>query len=48
MPRLFVAIELPRRIKAELDGLRKEIPGVRWVPLDQLHLTLAFLGEVEE
>jgi 2'-5' RNA ligase len=46
--RLFIAIELPYDIKKELAALRVDIPGARWVPNDQIHLTLAFLGEVEE
>jgi 2'-5' RNA ligase len=25
-----------------------DIPGARWVPLEQIHLTLAFLGEVDD
>lgn len=46
--RLFIAIELPDKIKRKLAGLRRDIPGVRWVPQEQLHLTLLFLGELEE
>jgi 2'-5' RNA ligase len=46
--RLFIAIELPDDLKRELGRLRVDIPGARWVPVDQIHLTLAFLGEVEE
>lgn len=46
--RLFIAIELPTGLKNELDRLRTDIPGARWVPREQLHLTLAFLGEVDE
>ena len=48
MPRLFIAIEISRRVKAELEALHREIPGMCWVPPEQIHLTLAFLGEVEE
>jgi len=46
--RLFIAIELPTGLKKELERLRTDIPGARWVPREQLHLTLAFLGEVAE
>lgn len=46
--RLFIAIELPDDLKMALKRLRTDIPGARWVPAEQIHLTLAFLGEVEE
>jgi 2'-5' RNA ligase len=46
--RLFIAIELPEDVKRELGRLKVDIPGARWVPVDQIHLTLAFLGEVED
>lgn len=46
--RLFIAIELPEEIKRILGKLRSDIPGARWVPQEQLHLTLSFLGELEE
>lgn len=48
--RLFIAVELPQEvvrhltdITATLQGLR--IPGVRWVSLQGVHLTLKFLGD---
>ncbi|MBI2354469.1 MAG: RNA 2',3'-cyclic phosphodiesterase [Deltaproteobacteria bacterium] len=46
--RLFIAIELPDEVKRLLGRLRGDIPDARWVPAEQLHLTLAFLGEVDE
>ena len=46
MPRLFIAIDLPEVVRQELCRLNVPIPGSRWVPADQLHLTLAFLGDV--
>lgn len=45
--RLFVAIELPDELKKGLARLRTDIPGARWVPAEQIHLTLAFLGETD-
>ena len=47
MPRLFVALEIPPAVRQELARLRRGMPGARWVPEEQFHLTLAFLGEVE-
>jgi len=46
--RLFIAIELPDDAKRELGRLWTDIPGARRVPTEQIHLTLAFLGEVDE
>ena len=46
--RLFIAIELPAELKRSLGRLQTDIPGARWVPAEQIHLTLAFLGEVEQ
>jgi len=45
MPRLFVAIDIPEQIKAALTQFTREVPTARWVPADQLHLTLRFIGD---
>jgi 2'-5' RNA ligase len=45
--RLFIALELPGVFREALAGLDPKIKGVRWVPIEQLHLTLCFLGDVE-
>ena len=46
--RLFVAIELPDSMKEQLALLRERLPGARWVPVEQLHLTLRFIGEIDD
>jgi 2'-5' RNA ligase len=46
MIRLFVGLEIPDECIKELDGLREGVEGARWQRDDQLHLTLAFIGEV--
>jgi 2'-5' RNA ligase len=50
--RLFLAFELPEdlrvRIAERVEPLRSTLPPASWVPAERLHLTLAFLGEVEE
>ncbi len=50
--RLFVAIALPADAAGELDSavapLRQAWPELRWTGRDAWHLTLAFLGEVNE
>ena len=43
--RLFVALDLPWEVKEELADLSCNIPGARWVPTDNFHLTLRFIGE---
>ena len=48
MYRLFVAVDIPNEIKHSLAALCTGLPGVRWVNSNQMHLTLSFLGDVEE
>jgi len=51
-PRLFLAIELPPSLIAEIgaatEALRAAAPDIAWVPPDKQHLTLKFLGGVTE
>ena len=47
MPRLFVAVDLPDEVAFRLERLCIGLPGVRWTPPDQFHLTLRFIGEVD-
>lgn len=47
MPRLFVALAMPEQITMHLSLMRGGIPGARWVDPDDIHLTLAFIGEVD-
>jgi len=47
MPRLFVAVPLPGPVAARLAGLAGGVPGARWVPEGNLHITLRFIGEVD-
>jgi 2'-5' RNA ligase len=44
--RLFVAIDLPWDLRERLAGLATGIIGARWVPRENMHLTLRFIGEV--
>lgn len=52
MIRTFVAIDLPEDVRADLvsvmSDLGREIRGVRWVRPEGLHLTLKFLGDIDE
>ena len=45
--RLFSAIGVPEEIGAELALFRGGLPDARWVEPADLHVTLAFLGEVD-
>ncbi|MGB9682507.1 MAG: RNA 2',3'-cyclic phosphodiesterase [bacterium] len=50
--RLFIAIELPQDIKEGLmkmeDALKPHIADIKWVEKENFHITLRFLGEIEE
>jgi 2'-5' RNA ligase len=48
MLRLFVGIELPPELKLRLSLLCAGVPGARWVDPGNYHLTLRFIGEVDE
>ena len=48
--RTFIALEIPTERREKLGRLQgliaPDIPGARWVELDLMHVTLAFLGEI--
>ena len=50
--RSFLALEVPEPVADYLRGviekLSKRTQGVRWVKKDGIHITLKFLGEIEE
>ncbi len=45
--RLFAAILLPEDVRSELARLAGGLPGARWSPEENYHLTLRFIGEVD-
>jgi 2'-5' RNA ligase len=47
MHRLFVAIHPPGPVRDLLIDAMEDSPELRWVPDENLHLTLRFIGEVE-
>ena len=46
--RLFVALDLPEAVRDRVAQLAYGLPGARLIPSEQLHLTLSFLGDVNE
>ncbi len=47
MPRLFTALEVPRNVALSLSLLRGGIPGARWIDVENYHITLRFIGDVD-
>jgi 2'-5' RNA ligase len=48
MPRLFTGIEIPRNVADELSLLRGGIHGARWIDPENYHVTLRFIGDVDD
>lgn len=48
MIRLFAALEVPPEIGQDLVRRQQGLPGARWSPPDNLHITLRFFGELQE
>ena len=48
MIRLFVGLDLPPDLAADIAKLGFGLPGARWVAERNLHLTLRFIGEIDE
>jgi 2'-5' RNA ligase len=46
--RLFVALELPDEVRRRIAMLSAGLPDARWVAPENLHVTLRFIGEVDE
>lgn len=46
--RLFFGLEVPDAVKARLLSIQCPLQGARWHQPEQLHLTLVFLGGVDE
>ncbi|HXR87643.1 MAG TPA: RNA 2',3'-cyclic phosphodiesterase [Stellaceae bacterium] len=48
MLRLFVGIALPPELKLSLSLIATGVPGAKWVDAGNYHLTLRFIGEIDE
>jgi 2'-5' RNA ligase len=48
MTRLFTALEIPPAVATHLSLLRGGLPGARWIDPENYHLTLRFIGDIDE
>jgi len=48
MLRLFTALEIPAEIGQSLALLRGGLPGARWVEPENYHVTLRFIGDIDD
>jgi len=46
MYRLFVGLPLPEDVRLRLDGMCGGVQGARWIPPENFHITLRFIGDV--
>lgn len=48
MPRLFTAVEIPAPVGLALSLLRGGVPGARWFDPENYHITLRFIGDIDD
>jgi 2'-5' RNA ligase len=48
MPRLFTGLEIPPAVAQSLSSLRGGLPGARWIDPEHYHVTLRFIGDVDD
>ncbi len=48
MPRLFTGLEIPAALRQALSLLRGGLPGARWIDSENYHITLRFIGDVDD
>src|ERR1051326_703202 len=48
MPRLFTGLEIPSDVGQALATLRGGLPGARWIDQENYHITLRFIGDVDD
>jgi 2'-5' RNA ligase len=46
--RLFVGLEIPDELRDRLAMIQSGVHGAKWVPRENFHITLRFVGEVDE
>src|SRR3982074_3280951 len=48
MLRLFTGLEIPPDVRQSLSMLRGGLPGARWIDPENYHVTLRFIGDVDD
>ena len=48
MLRIFTGVEIPAEVVQSLSLLRGGLPGARWIDPENYHLTLRFIGDVND
>ena len=48
MPRLITGLEIPRHVADSLSMMRGGLPGARWIDPENYHLTLRFIGDIDD
>lgn len=48
MPRIFTGLEIPPHVRESLAMLRGGLPGARWIDAENYHVTLRFIGDVDD
>jgi len=48
MIRLFVGLDIPETVRTQLAGLCHGLPRARWISPENFHITVRFIGEVDE
>jgi RNA 2',3'-cyclic 3'-phosphodiesterase len=48
MPRLFTGLEIPASVAQSLAIMRGGLPGARWIDPENYHLTLRFIGDIDD
>jgi 2'-5' RNA ligase len=47
LPRLFTGLEIPYEVQLALSLKRGGLPGARWIDPENYHITLCFIGDVD-
>jgi len=48
MPRLFTGLEIPHDLAMDLGMMRGGLYGARWIDVENYHITLRFIGDIDD